>query len=130
MRKVIGLFVVGCCFTSTLALSAEGINLVCRGPYEDPSIVHLSGGGTERLSTDLIFPLHAEQSYIARTYDGDCKFHAKRNLCYEDGQLMVNVPKKLSPEPGSVVKVWINLDTDDITDHYSIGDVFTCTVVK
>ena len=117
-------------FLALPAIASSVVNLSCTGPYDENGQIHITYVDQSRVSTDAIFPLHTEDSFVNRTFDGDCEYHSKRFMCYEDGQFMVNIPKSLRPVIGNVAKVWINLDTDDITDHQSLGDPYICTVVK
>lgn len=62
---------------------------------------------------------------ISRQTDGDCENRAGM-VCYQDGQLMVNIAADLSSGKVSEGLVWINEDTDDRPENNRLGDQYTC----
>jgi len=61
--------------------------------------------------------------------DPDCAYRAIRYACYEEGQLMINIPHALADGTVKEGVVYIQADTDDNADshnHALLGDPYKC----
>lgn len=91
----------------------------CRG---DIGKIRISG-----ISTDKVVLEFAEgdsyEMYLSK--DGDCQ---KRRAfdCYQDGQLMLNLPKDISASKSSNFAAWLNLDSDDDDSNERLGSQYSC----
>lgn len=68
------------------------------------------------------------KTMLSRQFEGDCRDH-QGLICYQEGQLMVNISPPLALGQAQRGTVWINLDTDDRPEHHGLGDRVECVKV-
>ena len=91
-----------------------------------------TGGGeniTVNVAEDKI-EVSANYGELAReTQDPDCVYRSNRYACYEDGQLMINIPLALAAGKVEKGTIYIQSDTGDNADshnHALLGAPYSC----
>lgn len=88
------------------------------------STVAITNVGTSAIT--VFFDWNQEDAYdLEKSIDGDC---AGRGLfdCYQNDQMMINVPKSLGLGKKTTGRIWVNLDTDDDISNGRLGESYNC----
>ena len=88
------------------------------------STVAITNVGTSTIN--VFFDWNQEDVYdLEKSVEGDC---AGRGLfdCYQNGQMMINIPKSLGLGKKITNRIWVNLDTDDDTSNGRLGESYNC----
>lgn len=118
MKKIMFLNVLAMVFSANV-FAQNTHTLICTN---EKNTIAISEIGNDRIT------IHFDQNNnynMIKSFDGDCQ-NRNQFACFQEGQLMVNIPINLSKGLVSTGKVWINLDTDDDESFDHLGEFYFC----
>ncbi|MGZ3727263.1 MAG: hypothetical protein ACXWQQ_15790 [Pseudobdellovibrio sp.] len=98
------------------------------------STLACKGGGesfTISVTSDKIEVSNGDGPLSREKQDPDCAYRSNRFACYEDGQLMINIPLMLAAGKAEKGTVYIQSDTGDNADshnHALLGVPYSCVL--